>query len=82
MKRGGGVTMKYFLATYKTVAGDHEYTESGVLVSTSWNTAEKRAIKGRKLFIRFGFEECCFLDHIREIPREHYAVLKKYFANV
>ena len=41
--------MKYFFAAYKTVAGEHAYAEFGVLPASTWDTAEKRAIKGRKL---------------------------------
>ena len=74
--------MKYFFAAYTTVAGEHAYAELGVLPASTWDNAEQRAIKGRKLFARYGWEECCFLDHIREIPRADYAVLKKYFAHV
>jgi hypothetical protein len=74
--------MKYFLAEYKTIDGEHEYSEFGVLPASTWDNAEKQAIKGRKLFTRFGWEEFCFLDHIREIPLADYEVLKKYCAQV
>jgi hypothetical protein len=74
--------MKYFFATYKTVIGEHAYAEFGALAASSWNSAEKRAIKGKHLFTRLGLEECCFLDHMREIPRGDFVALKKYFANV
>ena len=46
----GGEEMKYFFAAYTTVAGEHAYAELGVLPAFTWDNAEQRAIKGRKLF--------------------------------
>ncbi len=51
--------MKCYLADYRTYVGDHEYLERGVLSSRSYETAEKRAVKDRKFFTRYGWEEFC-----------------------
>ena len=72
--------MKYFLATYKTCNGDHEYAEFGILTAPTGEKAEKQARKGRRFFTRAGWEEWCFLDYLQEIPKTDYAVLKKYFV--
>ena len=51
--------MKYYLADYRAHVGDHEYLERGVLSSRSYETAKKPAVKDRKLFTRYGWEEFC-----------------------
>ena len=78
----GGEYMKYYIIDYRTLDGEHEYIEHGVLASRTYNNAEKRAKKGKVLFNRYGWEEFCSLDDIQEIPVADYEVLKKYFTKI
>ena len=68
--------MKYYLADHRTYVGDHEYLERGVLSSRSNETAEKRGVKDRKFFTRYGWEEFCQFAGIHEIPKFDFEVLK------
>jgi hypothetical protein len=74
--------MKFYLAHYRTYDGEHEYVEYGVFASRSYETAEKRAVKGKRFFTRYGWEEFCQCEGIQEIPAADFAVLKKYFIKI
>jgi hypothetical protein len=43
--------MKFYLAHYRTYDGEHEYVEYGVFASHSYETAVKRAEKGKDFFL-------------------------------
>ena len=49
----GSESMKYYIADYRTYDGDHEYVEYSVMSDRTYETAERRAINGRKLFTRY-----------------------------
>ena len=71
--------MKYYLAHYRTYDGEHEYAEHGIFASRSYETAVKRAEKGKRFFDRYGWAEYCRFDRLEEIPKQDYLILKKYF---
>jgi hypothetical protein len=74
--------MKHYLIEYRTLDGEHEYTEHAVTTARTYNNAEKLAKKGKTSFNRYGWEEFCSLDGIQEIPVAEYEVLKKYFIKI
>ena len=74
--------MKHYLIEYRTLDGEHEYTEYAVTASRTYNNSEKRAKKGKASFNRYGWEEFCSLDGIQEIPVADYEVLKKYLTKI
>ena len=74
--------MKFYFAHYRTYDGEHEYIEYGVLAARSYETAVKRAAKGKRFFTRYGWEACCRFECIQEIPAADFEVLKKYFAKI
>ena len=74
--------MKYYIADYRTYDGEHEYLESGVLSARTFETAQKRAVKGRSLFTRYGWEEFCNFESIHEIPKADFEVLQKYLTKI
>jgi hypothetical protein len=74
--------MKFYIAAYRTYDGEHEYVEYGVFASRSYETAEKRAVKGKRFFTRYAWEEFCQCEGIQEIPEADFEVLQKYFINI
>lgn len=74
--------MKYFYVEYETRDGEHEYRESGVLKAKSLKAALKKAIRAKRLFDRFGWEEFCAHDETREISQIDYAVLKRFVLDI
>jgi hypothetical protein len=78
----GGEHIKHYLIEYRTLDGEHEYTEYAVTTARTYNNAERRAKKGKASFNRYGWEEFCSLDGIQEIPVADYEVLKKYFTEI
>jgi hypothetical protein len=70
-------SINYFIAEYRTYNGEHEYVERGVLNARSYEKAVKLAIKGKKLFVRDGWEEFCECEGIEEISKADFEILKK-----
>jgi hypothetical protein len=52
------------------------------LSSRSYETAGKRAVKDRKFFIRYGWEEFCQFEGMHEILKSDVEVLKKYLTKI
>jgi hypothetical protein len=73
---------RYFLVEYETRDGEHEYSEYAVTQANSLKQAERNAIKSKKLFDRYGWEEFCKMSLFDEISIKDYEVLKKYFIDV
>ena len=46
--------MKYYIAHYKTYDGEYEYAEHGIFASRSYETAVKRAEKGKRFLTTMG----------------------------
>ena len=80
--RGRGESMKFYFVHYRTYDGEHEYVEYGIFASRSYEIAEKRAVKGKRFFTRYAWEEFCQYAGIQEIPAADFEVLKKYFINI
>jgi hypothetical protein len=78
----GGENIKYFIVDYITQGGDNEYTEYGVLSAPTYESAEKKVIKGVKFFTRGEWKEFCEFDAIQEIPKVDFEVLQKYFPKI
>lgn len=74
--------MKYYFVSYTTIDGEHEYAENAVFSASNEKEAQKTAVKGEKLFQRYGWEEFCKLSNYHEIPKDHYKILKEYFNNL
>lgn len=74
--------MKYFYVIYKTVEGEHEYRESGVLQAGSYIEALKKAVEAKRLFDRYGWEEFCEQSEVIEITKGEYMVLKRFMLDI
>ena len=74
--------MTYYLIEYITRDGEHEYTEFAVTAAKSFAQAEKRAARGLPDFQRLGWEEFCEVSHLMPIPKDDFAVLRKYFLDL
>lgn len=74
--------MKYFYVTYETRDGEHEYREGGVLQASNYKQALKKAVKAKRLFDRYGWEEFCEQNEVIEITRSEYLVLKRFMLDI
>jgi hypothetical protein len=74
--------MKYYVAEYKLCDGAHEYTEHGAFASRTFETAMKRAVKGKRIFNYYGWVAICRFERIEETPKPEYKVLKKYLLTI
>lgn len=74
--------MKYWFVTYRTLDGEHEYCESGVLSSETIKQAGKKAQKAKAIFDRPGWEEFCENESALEIPEYDYRVLKRFTCDI
>jgi hypothetical protein len=47
--------MKFYIVDYRLFDGDDDYVAYGLLVSRTYETAMKRAEKGKRFFNRYGW---------------------------
>lgn len=76
------INTKYYFVTYQTRDGEHEYREGGVLKAKNYTLALKKAIRAKRLYNRYGWEEFCAADALREITSIEYTVLKRFMLNL
>ena len=74
--------MKFYIVDYRLFDGEEEYIEYGLLASRTYETAMKRAGKGTRFFIRYGWVESCRLKRLQEIPKVEFEILKKYMIQI
>ena len=74
--------MKFYIVDYRLFDGEDDYVEYGLFASRTYETAMKRAEKGKRFFNRYGWVESCRLKRIQEIPKMEFEILKKYMIQM
>ena len=74
--------MKFYIVDYRLFDGEADYVEYGLLASRTYETAMKRAEKGKRFFNRYGWVESCGLKCLQELPKVEFEILKKYLIQM